>query len=95
MSSAPMERVPWSRTARTLSVVGLATAPLAQLVVPALLMALCGLGLARMGMRRSAALPHRYGPQGLRQARNTQRIALSAACLSVLLWVLYASALLP
>ncbi len=90
-----MEPVPWSRTARVLAVLSLPTAFLAQLVAPALLMALVALGLAWRVRARALTLPHRHGPQGLRQVQRTLVLAGAGATLAVLLWVLYASGVLP
>lgn len=90
-----LERVPWSRTARSLAVLSLPAALLAQLVVPALLMAVCALVLALRGRARAASLPHRFGPAGERDARITVRLAVLGAALSLVLWALYAAAVLP
>lgn len=90
-----LEPLPWSRTARVLAVLSLPAALLGQLVVPALLMAVCAWVLALRGRARAVALPHRFGPQGERHARTTIRLAAAGAALSLVLWGLYAASVLP
>ncbi|MBK8949090.1 MAG: hypothetical protein IPM68_09635 [Flavobacteriales bacterium] len=90
-----LEPLPWSRTARVLAVLSLPLSLLAQLVVPALLMAACALVLALRARARAVALPHRFGPKCERHARTTIRLAAAGAALSLVLWALYAASVLP
>lgn len=90
-----LEPLPWSRTARVLAVLSLPASLSAQLVVPALLMAVCALVLALRAKARAVVLPHRFGPNGERHARATIRLAAAGAALSLVLWVLYAASVLP
>ncbi|MBL7963459.1 MAG: hypothetical protein JNM31_06405 [Flavobacteriales bacterium] len=82
--------LPLSTVTLVFGVLSIPLAFLAQLCVPALIMALLALAFHAWGRKRSARKGG-YTAVSLTRSQKGYRLALVGACLSTLMWILWAS----
>ena len=87
--------LPLSQAAQVLGILSIPLAFAGQLVVPAFLMGSIAFGLGRWNANKAVRQPHVFTALSTKRCRRAQRTGLVGASIALVLWVLYALALLP
>lgn len=87
--------LPLSQAAQVLGILSIPLAFAGQLVVPAFLMGVIAFSLGRWNANKALKQPHAFTALSAKRCRRAQRTGLVGASIALVLWVLYALAILP